>query len=134
MVNAQYKLIAPRLVETCFTDLRVDDGSILVRPNHLSICKADIRYFFGLRDAKVLKSKLPLALVHEAVGKVMYDPSGKLKKGDTVVLLPNIPGDTERCNENYSFGFDIPLQQSRWIYAGDDVYPGKPGAEIYKYS
>lgn len=102
MVNAQYKLIAPRLVETCFTDLRVDDGSILVRPNHLSICKADIRYFFGLRDAKVLKSKLPLALVHEAVGKVMYDPSGKLKKGDTVVLLPNIPGDTERCNENYS--------------------------------
>ena len=102
MINAQYKLIAPRVIETYFTNVELAKDDVLVRPEKLSICKADMRYYFGLRDAKVLKSKLPLALIHEAMGTVIYDPSGKLQKGDKVVLLPNIPGNTERCVENYA--------------------------------
>ncbi|MGN1155070.1 MAG: alcohol dehydrogenase catalytic domain-containing protein [Agathobacter sp.] len=101
MINAQYKLTSPRKVETFFSDVNTDHEHILVRPEMLSICKADIRYYFGMRDPKVLKEKLPLALVHEAVGRVLYDPRSVFKENDKVVLLPNIPGADERSVENY---------------------------------
>lgn len=101
MINTQYKLTSPRVIETFFSDIKFYDGEVLVRPEALSICKADMRYFFGMRDAKVLKKKLPLALIHEAVGTVLHDPSGEFKKGDKVVMLPNIPGKEKRADENY---------------------------------
>lgn len=101
MINAQYKLTSPRVIETFFSNIRIADNNILVRPEKLSICKADLRYYFGMRDAKVLKQKLPLALIHEAVGTVLYDPSGKHECGEKVILLPNIPGSDERAAENY---------------------------------
>ncbi len=101
MISTKYKLVAPRKVEATLSDLRLDGSGVIVRPETLSICKADIRYFFGMRDAKVLKQKLPLVLIHEAVGKVLYDPSGTFAKGDSVVLLPNIPGEDARSLENY---------------------------------
>jgi Threonine dehydrogenase and related Zn-dependent dehydrogenases len=101
MINAQYKLIAPREIETCFSNIQPDNKQVLVRPTMLSICKADIRYFFGMRDAKELKKKLPLALVHEAIGCILHDPSGHLTRGDKVVLLPNIPGKETAIAENY---------------------------------
>ncbi|MCC8149905.1 MAG: alcohol dehydrogenase catalytic domain-containing protein [Lachnospiraceae bacterium] len=101
MINAQLKLISPRKVETFFSDIAIESENVLVRPEVLSICKADIRYFYGLRDAKILKKKLPLTLIHEACGKVLYDPDGNMKKGDRVILLPNIPGKDDRAEENY---------------------------------
>lgn len=100
MINAQYKLTSPRVIETFYSNVEIKE-KVLVRPEKLSICKADLRYFFGMRDAKVLKQKLPLALIHEAVGTVLYDPSGEFQKGDKVVMLPNIPGSDERTDENY---------------------------------
>ncbi len=101
MINAAFKLVSPRKIETFFSDVSLQEGTVLVRPDMLSICKADIRYFFGMRDAKVLKQKLPLALIHEGVGTVLYDPQGELKTGETVVMLPNIPGSGDRADENY---------------------------------
>lgn len=101
MINAQYKLTAPRIIETFFSNVKLEGTGVLVRPEMMSICKADMRYYFGMRDAKILKQKLPLALIHEAVGSVLYDPSGTFKKGEKVVLLPNIPGNDERTEENY---------------------------------
>ncbi|MCD8149258.1 MAG: zinc-binding dehydrogenase [Clostridiales bacterium] len=101
MINAQYKLVSPRMVETVFSDIPLNGDDVLARPEMLSICKADIRYFFGMRDAKVLKQKLPLVLIHEAVGTVLYDPKGNFDKGDKVVMLPNIPGKDMRSDENY---------------------------------
>ena len=101
MINAQYKLTSPRVIETFYSNIKIDKNNVLVKPEKLSVCKADLRYFFGMRDAKILKQKLPLALIHEAVGTVLYDPKGKLKKGDKVVMLPNIPGKDERTDENY---------------------------------
>ena len=101
MINAQYKLTAPGKMEAFFSNIRINDENVLVRPEMLSICKADMRYYFGLRDVKVLKQKLPLTLIHEAVGTVLYDPQGNFQRGEKVVLLPNIPGKDERSAENY---------------------------------
>lgn len=101
MINVQYKLTSPLSIETSCENLNLNDGEVLVKPEMLSICKADIRYYYGMRDIKVLKKRLPLTLIHEACGIVLHDVSGKYSKGDKVVLLPNIPGENEKYDENY---------------------------------
>lgn len=101
MINSQYKLTAPRKIETFFADAELAGENIIVRPEMLSVCKADMRYFFGQRDAKVMKQRLPLALIHEAAGTVVYDPKQRFSRGDKVILLPNIPGGDQRSAENY---------------------------------
>lgn len=102
MISQQYKLVKPFVIEPFSKDVTLDDTDYLVvRPRKLSICKADIRYYFGMRDPEVLKKRLPMTLIHEACGEVLYDPIGQYKKGDTIVLLPNIPGEDTFYDENY---------------------------------
>lgn len=101
MINTIYRLSAPRRFEIDFEDISFSDNCI-VRPTHLSICNADQRYYQGTRDAKVLREKLPMALIHEGVGEVVYDRSGLFKAGDKVVMIPNIPTtDDDIIAENY---------------------------------
>lgn len=101
MINTQYKLTAPLSIEACYQNIDYHQQEILIRPNYLAICKADMRYYFGMREARVLKQRLPMALIHEACGVVMNDPSGQFKTGQKVILLPNIPGTDIKYSENY---------------------------------
>ncbi len=102
MIVLQYKLMKPFVIETTYNDISLSESDkVIVRPAFLSICKADMRYYFGQRDSGILKKRLPMSLIHEASGEVMYDPSGKLEKGQKVVLLPNIAGKDEYYAENY---------------------------------
>lgn len=101
MINTVYRLKSPRRFEIAFEDLQLKDN-IIVRPLALSICNADQRYYQGTRDAKVLKEKLPMALIHEAVGEVVYSPSPLFSAGDKVVMIPNIPTESDDyIAENY---------------------------------
>ena len=36
-----------------------------------------------------------MALIHEACGRVIHDPTGTFKVGQSVVMIPNIPGNRE---------------------------------------
>ena len=102
MINTIYRLVAPRRFEIAFDDISMYGENAIVRPTNLSICNADMRYYLGTRDAKVLAEKLPMALIHEGIGKVMHDPSGKFKPGDLVVMVPNCPTEEdEYIAENY---------------------------------
>lgn len=102
MIALQYRLTQPFVIETAYNDISMDDGErVIVKPVFLSICKADMRYYFGQRDVSILKKRLPMSLIHEACGEVLYDPLGQLEKGQKVVLLPNIPGKDEYYSENY---------------------------------
>ena len=89
MINTVYRLVAPRRFEIAFEDIDLFGDNAIVRPTNLSICNADMRYYLGTRDAKVLAEKLPMALIHEGVGVVMRDPSGKFAHGERVVMVPN---------------------------------------------
>ena len=75
MLSCAYLLVAPRVFEPVQLNIPVSN-EVLVRPTFLSICNADIRYYQGTRSAAVLAKKLPMALIHEAVGVVVRDPSG----------------------------------------------------------
>lgn len=104
MINHVYQLTAPQVISVKLEDLSFRD-KILVRPEYLAVCHADQRYYQGCRDIKVLKRKLPMALIHECCGRVVFDPSAIYKKGQSVVLIPNVPGNyNDVIYENYSKG------------------------------
>lgn len=102
MINQSYRLTSPRVIKAELIDEKLKPNDIIVRPKYLSICAADMRYYTGNRDKNALKKKLPMALIHEAVGQVIYDPKGKIQKGTKVVLIPNTPIEKDEIvKENY---------------------------------
>lgn len=116
MLNAVYRLVAPRRFDVTFHDIDLGGGQIIVRPTHLSICHADQRYYQGARPAEVLAKKLPMALIHEGIGEVVYDPTGQYKTGDTVVMIPNTPTEKDDIiAENY-------LRSSKFRASGFDGF------------
>lgn len=116
MLNQVYRLVSPRQFEVQIVNEPMRDETIIVRPTYLSICMADQRYFTGERDKKVMAKKLPMSLIHEGVGKVIYDPKGEYKKGDRVIMVPNTPMESDPIiNENY-------LKTSKFRSSGYDGY------------
>ena len=104
MLNTVYQLKRPRQFEAVFKNVELDSRHILVRPTHLSICNADQRYYQGTRDKEILKRKLPMALIHEGIGRVVYDPTGSFEIGDDVIIIPNIPVEKDDIiDENYLY-------------------------------
>lgn len=116
MLNAVYQLKRPRQFEIGFQDITLDEEHVIVRPTHLSICNADQRYYQGTRGEDVLKRKLPMALIHEGIGKVIYDPTETFEKGQEVVMIPNTPCEEDNyIAENY-------LRSSRFRASGFDGF------------
>ena len=134
VINIVYRLVAPKLLEEVYTELNLDVG-VIVRPKYLSICKADQRYYYGKRVPEIIESKLPMALIHEAVGEIVKDNTGKFNVGDNVVLIPNIPKQRDEViSENYiptsefrSSGYDgfmeeyVSLTEDRLIKLPEDL-------------
>ena len=134
MINIVYRLKSPKFFEETIDDINLE--GVIVRPTYLSICQADQRYYQGSRPAEVLDKKLPMALIHEGIGEVVFDNSGEFKTGDTVVMIPNTSFGEDVCRANYSYkskfrgsGFDgftsdlIKLDSSRVIKLPDDFNP-----------
>lgn len=116
MLNTVYRLTQPRKIEIEFSEIDIFSSDVIVRPRYLSICHADQRYFQGNRDAKVLAEKLPMALIHEAVGEVVHAPDGSFKPGDKVVMIPNTPTEKDDIiAENY-------LRSSKFRASGFDGF------------
>lgn len=89
MLTTIYKVTSPEVIEEFVDVVDNDNTKVLVKVDYMAICRADIRYFLGSRDKNVLDHKYPLAPIHEAVGHVVKDPTGKFKKNDKVILIPN---------------------------------------------
>lgn len=116
MLSAVYQLKRPRQFEIKFKDITMDREHVIVRPTYLSICNADQRYYQGKRSEKVLRSKLPMALIHEGIAKVVYDPTGSFEIGQDVVMIPNLPHETDEViGENY-------LRSSQFRASGTDGF------------
>ena len=100
MINIVYRLKSPKFFEEAIDDIDLDD--VVVRPLYLSICQADQRYYQGSRPSDILSKKLPMALIHEGVGEVVYDAQNDFKSGDKVVMIPNTPFGEDEYRANYS--------------------------------
>lgn len=134
MINIVYRLKSPKFFEESIDEVELD--GVVIRPTYLSICQADQRYYQGSRPAEVLEKKLPMALIHEAIGEVVHDSSGEFKSGDNVVMIPNTPQGEDVCRANYSYkskfrgsGFDgftsdlVKLDSSRVVKIPDEFNP-----------
>ena len=73
MINNIYQLISPKNIEIKIEELDLKSCELIVKPRYMSLCHADQRYYKGDRDIKVLKKKLPMALIHECCGEVVWD-------------------------------------------------------------
>ena len=63
-----------------------------------------------------MAKKLPMALIHEGIGRVVFDPAGEFEPGTRVVMLPNDPVETDACiAENY-------LRSSHFAGSGYDGF------------
>ena len=101
MINQVYRLVSPGMIDVACTEPDITE-SVILRPLYLSICKADQRYYLGNRSKEALRAKLPMALIHECVARVIFDPTGNFKKGEIVVPVPNTPTeDDDVIAENY---------------------------------
>lgn len=116
MLNTVYRLVAPGRIEVEFSNIDLRKEEVLVRPTHLSICHADQRYYQGLRATEILKEKLPMALIHEAIGEVIWDKRGEYQPGERVVMIPNTPCEEDAIiAENY-------LRSSKFRASGFDGF------------
>jgi ribitol-5-phosphate 2-dehydrogenase len=101
LINYVYQLVSPKVFSVKYEPMQFTEKAI-VRPVLMSICHADQRYYLGKRDRSVLKDKLPMALIHECCGEVIYDPSGTFEEGQLVAMVPNTPVScSNTIYENY---------------------------------
>ncbi|WAA09703.1 ribitol-5-phosphate dehydrogenase [Fervidibacillus albus] len=128
MINQVYRLVSPRRFEISYLDQSVQTEDVIVRPTYLSICAADQRYYTGSRGKEVLSKKLPMALIHEGIGEIVYDPLNEYPQGTRVVMIPNTPiEEDEIIVENYlrsskfrSSGYDGFMQE--YVFLGRDRF------------
>jgi len=135
VINQVYQLVAPRQFEITYNNEDIKSENVIIRPLYLSICVADQRYYTGSRNEEVLEKKLPMSLIHEGVGEVVYDSKGIYKVGKKVVMVPNTPTEkSEIISENYlptskfrSSGFDgfmqdyIFMEHDRIVELPDEI-------------
>ncbi|MGF9699859.1 zinc-binding dehydrogenase [Paenibacillus sp. MABNR03] len=103
MFSHGFRIVDKQRFELFVEDVQLNKEEAVVEITNAAICKADLRYYEGLRDEKTLGLKYPISLIHEAVGVVVKDPSGRLHPGQKVALCPNILISQDRLSDKVSF-------------------------------
>lgn len=97
MISKSFKIVEPKRFDLYIEDIVASEGEALVKVDCVAICKADLRYYEGNRDRRLLGLKYPMNLLHEATGIVIADKSKTLEIGERVVLVPNIIKEPDKC-------------------------------------
>ncbi|HFJ9279044.1 MULTISPECIES: alcohol dehydrogenase catalytic domain-containing protein [Bacillus] len=101
MFGKSFKVVNPKQFELYIEEVESKDNCATVRIDTAAVCKADLRYYLGNRDPRLLALKYPMNLLHEAVGTVVKDPTGTFKKGQKVALVPNIASNCDKGNKKH---------------------------------
>lgn len=91
MINRIYRLMDTKRIEMVQREVEFCGDIVIATPDFISVCAADQRYYQGKRKREILRSKLPMALIHEATATVMYDAGGRYQPGSKIVLVPLVP-------------------------------------------
>lgn len=90
MLGRSFKIVEPRRFDLYVDDIVYSEDEAIVKIEYAAICKADLRYYLGMRDKRTLGFKYPMNLLHEAVGTIISDKTNSFEIGDKVILVPNI--------------------------------------------
>lgn len=99
MFSKNFKVVQPKVFEQFYDIVDKKDNYILIKIDSAMICKADIRYYNGERDKRILGMKYPMSLIHEAIGTIVKGDEEKYKVGDRVVLIPNFVSEKHDKNK-----------------------------------
>lgn len=100
MLSKSIKVVAPRIFELYIEDVNPKENECLVKVEKAAICKADLRYYEGEREERILGLKYPMNLLHEMSGRILKDKSGTFKVGEKVVLVPNIISEDKKSKND----------------------------------
>ncbi|MGI6125842.1 MAG: alcohol dehydrogenase catalytic domain-containing protein [Planifilum sp.] len=121
VLSRTYRLQQPGRLEEVRVERPFREGEVVVEPFLASICQADLRYFSGRRRKEALAKKLPMALIHEGIGRVVQSGGSRLRPGDRVVIVPNLPGcgreDCPACSRGIGTNYCL---HSRFLGSGTD--------------
>ena len=116
MINRIYRLKEAGRIEADFGTIDLMDSKVIVRPKYLAICAADQRYYRGERSPEAMKKKLPMALIHEGMGTVLWDSTNTFSTGEHVIMIPNVAGEgPEYIKDNYR-------RESHFLSSGYDGF------------
>lgn len=107
MISKGFKIAGKKTFEIDIEAIDNNINNAIVKIDHAAICKADLRYYKGDRDEKILGLKYPMRLIHEATGIILKDSSNTFNVGDRVVLIPNLCLCSEcdfKHKENFKLG------------------------------
>ncbi|NGP45742.1 alcohol dehydrogenase catalytic domain-containing protein [Bacillaceae bacterium SIJ1] len=92
VMSQAFRLTQPGRFEEVTLNHDMPDEHVAVKNELASICHADLRYFTGDRRKEALEKKLPMALFHEGIARVVASNTDDIEVGKRVVIVPNIPG------------------------------------------
>jgi len=139
MIGRIYRLMDAKRIEMKRHEIKCSENSVLVKPEYMSICAADQRYYLGRRKKEIMREKLPMALIHEAIGTVLHDYSGKLEGGEKVVFIPLEATEGKekanyRTNSKFaSSGYDG-FMQDMFVLPHERIIPIKDDSTVYVFS
>lgn len=96
MLSKGFKIYDKKRFDLYIENIVCGENEAIVKIDKACICKADLRYYLGYRDKRILALKYPMNLLHEAIGIVTMDNSNSFSIGQKVVLVPNIK--PQNCN------------------------------------
>lgn len=97
MLSKGFKICDKKRFDLYVEDVKCKKNEAIIKVEKACICKADLRYYLGTRDKRILDLKYPMNLIHEAIGRVTKDPTNTFNIGDRVVLVPNLV--SENCSQ-----------------------------------
>lgn len=122
-----YRLVEPKKIEEIIVEKEVQEHEVVIEPILGSVCHADLRYFTGSRRLEALEEKIPMALIHEGIGKIIFSYNDDLKEGQRVIIVPNVPGYIAKgiskeqcCPTCQKAGGDNYCQQGYFLGSGHD--------------
>lgn len=101
MLSKGFKIVSPKRFEVDVEQINLEKDKSIVKVDNACICKADLRYYLGNRDARILGLKYPMRLIHEAVGTVLKTTDDNIKVGNRVVLVPNVVSNCNTCTQEF---------------------------------
>lgn len=101
MLTRGFKIVSPKRFEVDIEQVRYKEGHSIIKIDNGCICKADLRYYLGNRDSRLLGLKYPMRLLHEATGTIIRCEDGSFNVGDKVVLVPNVVKKCDTCESDF---------------------------------
>ena len=62
MLSRGFKVVSPKTFEIDVECIEAKEGDVIVKVENAAVCKADLRYYLGQRDERILGLKYPMRL------------------------------------------------------------------------